>query len=132
MGADPNSPEDLAAVRQALGARIKEFRDRQGLTQLQLAERIGVAPQTVSQIERGKEGTSMANLVRISTVLDVPLSELFEFDDAPARDKEKRRAVQALVRLVQHEDVTLIKQVTRHARLLIQFARGSGNGAGGG
>jgi transcriptional regulator with XRE-family HTH domain len=48
---------------------IKEWRKFSGLTQEQLAERIGVAVSTISQLETGKQGYSQPTLEAIADAL---------------------------------------------------------------
>ncbi len=53
-----------------LGEKIKELRIGCGLTQKQLADKIGVATNTVSQYESGKYKTSIDVLVNLAVELD--------------------------------------------------------------
>lgn len=59
-----------------IGEQIKYARDSIGMTQEQLAERIDVSPQFVSDLERGVVGISIATLKRISTTLQVPSDQI--------------------------------------------------------
>ena len=54
----------------ALGERIKELRTERGLSQKQLADKIGVATNTVSQYESGKSKTSIDVLANLAVELD--------------------------------------------------------------
>ncbi len=54
-----------------IGERIKLAREGAGLTQEQLAERVEVSPQYVSDLERGVVGVSLATLKRICLTLCV-------------------------------------------------------------
>ena len=49
-----------------LGAKIKELRTERGLSQKQLAEKIGVAANTVSQYESGQSKTSIDILANLA------------------------------------------------------------------
>ena len=53
-----------------LGAKIKELRTERGLSQKQLAEKIGVAANTVSQYESGQSKTSIDILANLAVELD--------------------------------------------------------------
>ena len=54
-----------------MGDRIKETRKKRGLTQEQLAERLGVSVEFVGQIERGLKMPSMQVFVKLVEVLNV-------------------------------------------------------------
>lgn len=53
-----------------IGVRIKISREQAGLTQEQLAERIGRSTQFVSTIERGVAGPSVETIISICDALD--------------------------------------------------------------
>ena len=54
---------------------LRAARENAGLSQLQLAIRAGISPQTVSRVERGREPTWSAGL-RIAEELGVDVSAL--------------------------------------------------------
>ena len=66
-------------VTELFGARIRELRKAQGLTQDQLADFLGVEQKYISLIEHGKSYPSLDRLMRIAEVLQVPLPNLFDF-----------------------------------------------------
>lgn len=51
------------------GKRIKEMRKKAGLTQAELAEKLGISPDGMSSIERGKNGVSVDLFGYIAEVL---------------------------------------------------------------
>lgn len=51
------------------GKRVKELRDDLGYTQIQLAELVGVANNTITQYENGTSNMSLFVLVRTAQVL---------------------------------------------------------------
>jgi transcriptional regulator with XRE-family HTH domain len=59
---------------------IKEWRKARGLTQEQLADRIGVAVSTISQLETGKQGYSQPTLEAIAEALDCEPADLLMRD----------------------------------------------------
>ena len=55
-----------AQLRRRLGARIRALRDDRGLTQEVIANRIGVSPKYVSQLECGQRSPSWETVVAIA------------------------------------------------------------------
>jgi CheY-like chemotaxis protein len=67
-----------SALRESLGAAIRERRKALGLTLAQMAQRTGVSLGYLSQIELGKNSASIETLYRISLGLGVKIAELFQ------------------------------------------------------
>lgn len=59
-----------------IGKRIKIARIRTNLTQETVADKIGVTPQHVSNIETGNSSVSLTTLVAIANLLNVSIDEL--------------------------------------------------------
>jgi DNA-binding response OmpR family regulator len=78
------------ALRESLGAAIRERRKALGLTLAQLSERTGVSLGYLSQIELGKNSASIETLYRISLGLRVKLAELFQAVQLPAETKAQK------------------------------------------
>lgn len=60
----------------AIGKRIKEKRNKLGMTQEKLSELINVSPSYISEIERGTSICSLAVLVNIAEILELNLDNL--------------------------------------------------------
>ena len=60
---------------------IRKFREKSGMTQEQLAEKVNVARQTILFLEKGQYNPSLRLAFGISKVLKVPVERLFSFDD---------------------------------------------------
>ncbi len=67
-------------MAQVIGRRLAELRRARGLTQAQVAERMGVTKGRVSQIERGHL-SSQDVLARYATALGGRLHQAIYFDD---------------------------------------------------
>jgi CheY-like chemotaxis protein len=67
-----------SALRESLGAAIRERRKTLGLTLAQMAQRTGVSLGYLSQIELGKNSASIEMLYRIALGLRVRLADLFQ------------------------------------------------------
>lgn len=67
-------------IKQAFGKKIKEKRLQQSLTQEQLAERVGISPKSLSQIELGNNFISAENLEQLCNALNIQPKNLFDFE----------------------------------------------------
>lgn len=66
-----------------IGQRIRKFRKAYGLSQEELAEKVGISVTHMSHIETGNTKLSLPVLVEIATALDVKTDELI-FDISQA------------------------------------------------
>lgn len=62
----------VTSGRERLGVTIRAQRAMRGLSQAELARRIGISPSALSQVERGVRGLSGESLMRVWEALDVP------------------------------------------------------------
>jgi molybdate-binding protein/DNA-binding XRE family transcriptional regulator len=68
--------------------RLREKRSQLGLTQEELAEKAGIARQTVSGIEAGQYGPSLVVALRLAQALNTPVETLFWFPQPVKPGKE--------------------------------------------
>jgi len=69
--------------------RLKRFRTREGLTQQELARRLGVSRQTVISLEQGRYAPSLELAIRIIQCFDCSFEEMFvlrQNDSTPSPD----------------------------------------------
>ncbi len=64
-------------VLENMGLVLKERRERLGLTQEFVAERLDVSPEYISKLERGKNAPSLAVALGLCNVLNLSISDLF-------------------------------------------------------
>jgi transcriptional regulator with XRE-family HTH domain len=69
-----------------VGAKIRIFRSHRGMSQTDLARKIGVAFQQVQKYEKGTNRIGASRLSRIAAVLGISVGELFETPDDAAQD----------------------------------------------
>ena len=58
---------------------LKKYRQLVGLTQEQLAEKVGVRRETIMRLEKAQYNPSLKLAVDISRVVGVPIEEIFVF-----------------------------------------------------
>lgn len=80
--------EDEKDFFKELGARLSTLRQARGLTQAQVAERIGVSQQTVNSFERGRRRVPVSQLTPLAKLLAISVEELL---DQKAAAKTGRR-----------------------------------------
>ena len=67
----------LSVIDKRIGKRIKECRERLGLTQEQFAEKVGMATNYISTVERGASFPRCENLITILNGLGVTADAIF-------------------------------------------------------
>lgn len=65
-------------IYKLLGKRIKLERQKNNLTQEQLAEKVDISSSYMGQIERGERNVTIDNLIRIANVLNVSIDYLLQ------------------------------------------------------
>lgn len=81
---------DSGELKRRFGKHVQGLREAKGLTQEQLADRIGRSVDTVGNIERGVNATRIEVAYQIAIVLGVRLPDLFAFErDSQAREPSK-------------------------------------------
>jgi transcriptional regulator with XRE-family HTH domain len=66
----------LSDVQTRFGKRLREVRQRKGLSQERLAELAGLHRTYVSGVERGERNISLLNIERLAVALGVAMSDL--------------------------------------------------------
>ena len=72
------------ATAKEIGIGIKNARLTVGITQAELARRLGVTPQAISQYERGEKKPKIETIKKIADALGVSWFQLSHLDDLVA------------------------------------------------
>lgn len=102
-------------LKSYLAGRLRSFRKQAGLTQAELAEKIGRTDEAISNIERGKSLPSIETMVSIATALELPLRDFFpnaSFDNSVSIKRLNKEAeMMALIRTLSNKelDIALIQ-----------------------
>ena len=117
------TPKDKPFYQQ-LGQRIAHLRKAQSLPQLQLADRLGIAQQTLAHHETGRLRIATASLPPLAEALEISVEELIERDlpDLPV----ERSLLSALQRARSVQEVFLVNG--REAGALTAALRGENPG----
>ena len=87
-----------------IGARIRKFRKKRGMTQEQLAEKMEVTFQQVQQYENGATRLNSDRLQKLAEVLKIPVGSLFEDSDERALTEEEALLIKGF-RSIESADV---------------------------
>lgn len=71
----------MNSIEQKLGKRIASLRQKAGLTQADLAEKSDYSEDFIGLVERGINAPSVNGLERIANSIDVPVKDLFDFEN---------------------------------------------------
>ncbi len=66
--------------------RIKELRARDGFTQKDLADRVGVRRETIVFLEKGRYNPSLALAHRIARLFSLPIEDVFQLEEGCHHD----------------------------------------------
>ncbi len=83
-------------VRKAIGRNIAKFRKQKGLSQKELAEKIGIGYPNVSYIENGKFAPRLNTLIKMAEIFDAELYEFFIFESHISKEKVRENLLKAL------------------------------------
>lgn len=111
--ANLSDPMD-SALTKALPERLVRFRKVEGLTQVQIAQKLGISQSTYALYESGARNVSLAMLSQIADALNIGADELLGIDAAkskrgPASQLEKR--VEAIKQLPAPRQKEILKVV---------------------
>lgn len=95
-----------------LGKRIRTLRRINDLSQEELAEKANVSGKYVGEIERGRANITIDILGKISTGLDVEISELFDFQHEISR-KEIMPKINSLLQSADDQSLQTIYRIIK-------------------
>ena len=68
----------MSDIAKTVGKRLRSYRTGQSLSQEKLAERAGLHPTYIGQVERGEKNLTIESLEKITSALDVSMASVFE------------------------------------------------------
>lgn len=100
-------------IKKQLGLKIKRLRQKRGMTQEQLAEKIDIATRTLCGIENGENFMTADTLEKIFEVLNISAGELFAFDHLKPQEELIREIIQDLHKIKNREKVETIYKLVK-------------------
>ncbi len=96
---------------ETLGQRIAKFRKREGLTQVELAEQMGLIQTLISDYERDRTRPHPEMLVRLALALKVSTDKLLGLK--PSKNEEKKPDLKIVRRIKKIQDLPPSQEKTR-------------------
>ncbi|MCO5092189.1 helix-turn-helix transcriptional regulator [Bosea sp. (in: a-proteobacteria)] len=100
---------------------IQALREARGLTQEQLAERVGLSISYVSRLEKGRRNLSVKHIDRFAAALGVPRERLLTKEDVPLTEEDQ----EDLALLRQARDRGVIGEVRMYVRFRLSEIEGT-------
>lgn len=73
-------------IKKDFGLRIKELRNKKGITQYQLAELVGIDPKHMSHIETGRSFPKADLIEKFANALNIEYQEFFQTEHLNSKD----------------------------------------------
>jgi transcriptional regulator with XRE-family HTH domain len=83
----PGSAKAPSSIDALVGSNIRIHRILKGITQTQLAERLGITFQQLQKYERGVNRVGSGRLAEIARVLEISITDLYEGMDAQSQGR---------------------------------------------
>jgi transcriptional regulator with XRE-family HTH domain len=96
-----------------VGTKIRIFRNHRGMSQSDLAGRIGVAFQQVQKYEKGINRVGASRLSRIASVLGITVGELFEPSKTASSGDKSARSKSPFRLLAEPDALRVLKAFSR-------------------
>lgn len=110
MPKDSKNPASTALLNR-LSKNIAARRSELGLTQAQLAERLGVDPETLSRFERGRHAPSLLTLERLACLLHTTAGELLA--EAPRENSADAQIISSWLAGLEPEDCAFVRKLLK-------------------
>ncbi|MEK7217173.1 MAG: helix-turn-helix domain-containing protein [Chloroflexota bacterium] len=99
-----------------LGQRVRLLRRQRGMTQAQLAERVGVSDNFIGMIERGRGHPTLETVNRVATALETEMRDLFQGAEHPGSTEE---VLEELNQLLEGRPVDQVELVLAIAKTVL-------------
>jgi len=104
----------MVDFRKQFAKRLKDIRNSKGLSQEQIAERVGVEPKTVSYWENGHNAITFGKIPLIADALGVPVYKLFVFTDFESNPN----ALMDLLKTANPTEMRILESIIKHVLML--------------
>jgi len=104
--------------RVIIGKNIRKYREEHSLSIDELAEMLNLSPAFIGLVERGKRGSKLENLIKLSEIFDIDLNNIIYSPDRSTLEiaeniedddeEQKRKTLMALMYDLDEKELTFI------------------------
>ena len=98
--------------KEFIGKKIKEFRKKRGISQLQLAEMVELSDKHIGRIEAGLYSPNITNFLKIIKALDISFSD-FNFSETDSNENPEKAELLRLINLSNEKDIQLYLNIIK-------------------
>jgi len=101
-------------LQKSLGNKIRKLRKSKGLNQEELAEKLNIAVNTLSNIERGNAFMTSTTIEKIADIFEISYKDLFSFQDN-ITSKELYNNIISRLNLIKnnHDKLLILDSITQ-------------------
>lgn len=110
----------MSYIASVVGERLRNYRLQAGYSQDSLAERAGLHPTYIGQVERGEKNATLESVKKIADALNLPLQKLFE--NISAAKGEVSEIPAECYRLVQSQSVKKQEQLFELLKIVTTYS----------
>ncbi len=101
------------SLKKDFGLRLKELRNKKGITQYQLAELVDIDPKHISHIETGKSFPKTDLIEKLAKALDIDYKNLFFNTESSKNNKILLNKIFELLKQSTYEELVIIYKLIK-------------------
>lgn len=101
------------SLKKDFGLRLKELRNKKGITQYQLAELVDIDPKHISHIETGKSFPKADLIEKLAKALDIDYKNLFFNTESSKNNKILLNKIFELLKQSNYEELVIIYKLIK-------------------
>lgn len=101
-------------IKKDFGLRIKELRNKKGITQYQLAEMVGIDPKHMSHIETGRSFPKADLIEKFADALEIEYTLLFQTEHLQNRDVLLKKINSSLAKVSDNDLQVIYKLISNY------------------
>lgn len=108
-------------IEKKIGGKVTELRLEKKMTQVELAEKVGISVESISRLERGVSFPSLKRIYEISLVLNIEMKAFFDFDKHEAQDKTFERELSKFISFLRTLDEKQVNQIHKISKAAVKI-----------